>query len=70
MSSTNIDLGTVFEFRSAESSDSFGVTLATLLQCLCAAEARGLVPPLEKEWEVAVIPKFIREMMADLPIVV
>lgn len=57
----SLDYGAVFEFTDSRTGDSFGVTLATVLQCLCIAEQRFLVPSLDKEWEAATIPPVIRE---------
>jgi len=56
------DLGAVFEFEDARTGESFGVSLATLLQCLCIAEQRHLVPPLEADWESRTIPPALRCM--------
>jgi hypothetical protein len=56
------DLTAVFEFEDQQTGASVGVTLATLLQCLCIAQERCLVPPFEPEWEAATIDPVIREM--------
>ncbi len=60
MSLMDIDLGTVFEFSHETSGEFFGMTLATLLQCLCVAEELGFVPPLDTAWSKAVIPSVIQ----------
>ncbi|WP_368759036.1 hypothetical protein [Pseudomonas aeruginosa] len=56
------DLGAVFEFHDNRTGLSLGVYLATLLQCLCIAEQRHLVPPLEPDWEAETLPPALREM--------
>lgn len=56
------DFGAVFEFQDSRSGEIFGISLATLLQCLCIAEQRHLVPPFEVNWEVKTIPPALREM--------
>ena len=61
------DLWAVFEFQDSNAGEAFGVSLATLLQCLCIAEQRHVVPPFENDWEAAVIPKALRAMSV-LPI--
>lgn len=60
------DLAAVFEFHDPGTGQSMGVSLATLLQCLCIAEQRHLVPPLEPEWEAQSLPPVLREM-SQLP---
>jgi hypothetical protein len=55
----------VFEFEDQRGAP-VGVLLATLLQCLCIAQARALVPPFEPDWAAATIGPVIREM-ARLP---
>ncbi|MDD5395353.1 MAG: hypothetical protein PHE17_20200 [Thiothrix sp.] len=50
----------MFEFEDSKTGTAFGVPLAVLLQCLCIAEQRHLVPPLEPEWEVLTIPPALR----------
>lgn len=61
-SSSSPDFGAVFEFQDSNSGETFGVSLATLLQCLCIAEQRHIVPPFEEDWEVNTIPPALREM--------
>lgn len=56
------DLRAVFEFEDGRTGESFGVSLATLLQCLCIAEQRHLVPPLEADWELRTIPPALRRL--------
>lgn len=56
------DLAAVFEFQNGRSGVSLGVSLATLLQCLCIAEQRHLVPSLESDWELATLPPEFRAM--------
>ncbi|WNV05911.1 hypothetical protein RP726_05725 [Candidatus Methylospira mobilis] len=56
------DLSTLFEFEDSRSGESFGVSLATLLQCLCVIEQRYIVPPFESEWEAQTIPPVLRAM--------
>lgn len=56
------DLWAVFEFHDGNTSQTFGVSLATLLQCLCIAEQRHIVPPFEEAWEAATIPPALRAM--------
>lgn len=58
------DLGAVFEFLDTNNEEVFGVSLATLLQCLCIAEQRHIVPPFERNWEINTIPPALREMSA------
>lgn len=58
------DFGAVFEFEDKRNKEAFGVSLATLLQCLCIAEQRHIVPPFEKDWEARTIPPALREMSA------
>jgi hypothetical protein len=55
-----INYGTIFDFSNAQNATQVGVSLATLLQCLCIAEQRHLVPPLEPEWEQMTIPSILR----------
>ncbi|OQX01777.1 MAG: hypothetical protein BWK73_44980 [Thiothrix lacustris] len=57
-----VDFGTLFEFVDSNTGEAFGVSLATLLQCLCIAEQRYLVPPLEPDWEGQMIPPALRAM--------
>lgn len=59
-----IDLSAIFEFRDSHAGVTAGVSLATLLQCLCIAEDRHLVPPFEPAWEVMAIPPILRSMSA------
>jgi hypothetical protein len=61
---TPVNFGALFEFGDAKTGESFGVSLATLLQCLCIAEQRYLVPPLEPDWETQVIPPVLRAYAA------
>ncbi|CZT26104.1 hypothetical protein PCPL58_p3084 (plasmid) [Pseudomonas cerasi] len=56
------DLGAIFEFQDSRAGTSLGVSLATLLQCLCIAEQRNLVPPFEADWAVETIPPALLEM--------
>jgi hypothetical protein len=56
------DLWAVFEFQDGSIGQAFGVSLATLLQCLCIAEQRHFVPPFEEAWEAATIPPVLRAM--------
>ncbi|KPW36294.1 hypothetical protein [Pseudomonas coronafaciens] len=56
------DLAAVFEFQDSRAGKSLGVSLATLLQCLCIAEQRHLVAPLEADWELETLPPALREM--------
>lgn len=56
------DLWAVFEFEDGRTGETFGVSLATLLQCLCIAEQRHLVPPLEADWESRTMPPVLRRM--------
>lgn len=56
------DLTAMFEFHDPQAGQRFGVSLATLLQCLCIAEQRHLVPPLEAAWEAESLPAVLREM--------
>lgn len=56
------DLWAIFEFQDTSTDQAFGVSLATLLQCLCIAEQCHLVPPFEAAWEVATIPPALRAM--------
>lgn len=56
------DLSAIFEFRDVRTGVTAGVSLATLLQCLCIAEDRHLVPPFEPAWEVMTIPPILRSM--------
>jgi hypothetical protein len=56
------DFGAVFEFQDSNSGETFGVLLATLLQCLCIAEQQHIVPPFEEGWEAKTIPPVLREM--------
>jgi len=56
------DFATVFEFCDGSTGEAFGVSLATLIQCLCIAEQRHLVPPLEAAWELVAVPTAIRKM--------
>lgn len=62
--SSSPDLWAVFEFQDGNTGETFGVSLATLLQCLCVAEQRHVVPPFEVDWETIAIPKVLREMSA------
>ncbi|MDD5395322.1 MAG: hypothetical protein PHE17_20045 [Thiothrix sp.] len=57
-----VDFGALFEFGDGRTGESFGVSLATLLQCLCIAEQRYLVPPFEPDWEIQTIPPALRAM--------
>lgn len=57
----NVDLGTVFEFAAGATGEPFGVTLATLLQCLCIAQKKGFVPPFEADWVEVMIPPILHE---------
>lgn len=54
------DFSAVFEFEDRRTGETFGVSLATLLQCLCIAEQRHLVPPFERDWEATTIPPALR----------
>lgn len=54
------DLCAIFAFED-RAHQEFGVSLATLLQCLCIAEQRHLVPPFDPDWERATIPPALRE---------
>ena len=56
------DLSAIFEFQDTRTDQTFGVSLATFLQCLCIAEQRHLVPPFEEAWEAATIPPALRAM--------
>lgn len=56
------DLWAVFEFQDGGTGQTFGVSLATLLQCLCIAERHRIVPPFEEAWEAATIPPALRAM--------
>lgn len=56
-----IDFGTIFELQDGASGQTYGVTLATLLQCLCVAEQRYMVPPFEPEWAAESLPDLLRE---------
>ncbi|WP_139240041.1 hypothetical protein [Azotobacter vinelandii] len=58
---------TIFEFQNSHTGERFGVTLATLLQCLCIAEQCHLVPPFEADWEKAAIPTAIRSLATICP---
>lgn len=58
------DLWALFEFHDSKTGEEFGVSLATLLQCLCIAEQCHLVPPLETDWELRTIPPVLRERAA------
>ena len=58
------DLWAVFEFQDGGTGETFGVSLATLLQCLCIAEQRHIVPPFEETWEAVAIPPALRAMSA------
>lgn len=60
------DFWAVFEFQDINTGKAFGVSLATLLQCLCIAEQRHVVPPFEVDWEAIAIPKVLRERSAIL----
>lgn len=55
------DLGAVFEFQDGSTQQHVGVSLATLLQCLCIAEQCHLVPPLDPEWEAHSLPAVLRD---------
>lgn len=57
-----VELASVFEFHDARTGQNFGVSLATLLQCLCIAEQRQLVPPLEAAWEAQTFAPTLREL--------
>jgi hypothetical protein len=57
-----VDFGTLFEFGDNHTGEAFGVSLATLLQCLCITEQRYLVPPLDSAWEALAIPPVLRAM--------
>ena len=61
------ELDAVLEFEDKRSGTPVGVSVATLLQCLCIAQERCLVPPFEADWEAATIDPVIREM-ARLPV--
>lgn len=61
-SSSLPDYWAIFEFQDSNTCETFSVSLATLLQCLCIAEQRHIVPPFEAEWEVKTIPPSLREM--------
>lgn len=54
------DLSTLFEFEDGSTGESFGVSLATLLQCLCIMEQCYIVPPFESEWEAITVPPVLR----------
>jgi hypothetical protein len=56
------DLAAVFEFHDSHAGTRLGVSLATLLQCLCIAEQCHLVPPLEADWELKTLPPALREL--------
>ena len=58
------DLWAIFEYQDSSTGEKFGVSLATLLQCLCIAEQRHVVPPFEANWEAVTIPKTLRERAA------
>ena len=58
------DLWAVFEYRDSSTGEKFGVSLATLLQCLCVAEQRHVVPPFEADWEAVTIPQALRDRAA------
>ncbi|QTR51594.1 hypothetical protein [Candidatus Thiothrix anitrata] len=60
----SVDFEVLFEFADAKTGEAFGVSLATLLQCLCIAEQRYLVPPFEPDWEWKVIPPTLRASAA------
>ncbi|BAP88338.1 uncharacterized protein E1O_12070 [Burkholderiales bacterium GJ-E10] len=55
------DLFALFAFEERGLGE-FGVSLATLLQCLCIAEQRHLVPPFDPDWERATLPLALRKM--------
>lgn len=56
-----IDFSTIFEFQDLDPPITFGISLATLLQCLCIAEQRNFVPAFEESWESVTIPAKLRE---------
>lgn len=58
------DFWAVFEFQDSSAGETFSVSLATLLQCLCIAEQRHIVPPFEADWELITIPPALREKAA------
>lgn len=61
------DYWAVFEFQDSSAGETFGVSLATLLQCLCIAEQRHIVPPFEADWAAITISSMLREK-ADITI--
>jgi hypothetical protein len=58
---TSPDLWTAFEYQDRHTGEQFGVSLATLLQCVCIAEQLHAVPQLEADWEALTIPSVLRE---------
>lgn len=63
-SSFPMDFGALFEFGDNKTGETFGVSLATLLQCLCITEQHYLIPPFEPDWEVQAIPPVLRAYAA------
>lgn len=59
-----VDFAALFEFVDSKTGDAFGVSLATLLQCLCIAEQHYLVPPFEPGREALTIPAALRAYAA------
>lgn len=55
-------LDCVFEFQHDTTGHRYGVSMATLLQCLCIAEQLHRVPPLEPTWEALTLPPSLREL--------
>ncbi|MCB1622307.1 MAG: hypothetical protein KDI44_16390 [Thiothrix sp.] len=67
-----VELDTLFEFEApagAGDGATFVVSLATLLQCLCIAEQRFLVPPLDPDWEARTIPPTLRARSRVNPVI-
>lgn len=62
------DFGALVEFQNAETGQSFFVSVATLLQCLCIAEEQLIVPPFEPEWEALCIPPELRKRSRCKPV--
>lgn len=62
ISSSPPELTSIFEFQDSRTGQHFGVSLATLLQCLCIAEQRHLVPLFETDWETLTLPPALRAL--------
>lgn len=59
------NLGAAFRFEDPSTGLEALVSLATVLQCLCVARDKHLVPEFTNEWKAKALPEIIERMAAD-----